>query len=207
LLSLANEFIEFPKSDSVKAVSDYSPKASFEHKTVITEKSNIDLNKPNMITCAFGINMLTTRCFNWISGGIFDEFIWVRKKGSNTAWKDCARYESYTSSKCSVVTERSTSEITKKTFNEDNAAEKEAKTYIYDRITGIFPGTTTEYTAHKVIINLPTPSQGTSEYEYCVGRALLDGSPDPAHSNVNELYTFTMYSSAYIPRIYQTSDQ
>lgn len=207
LLSLANEFIEFPKSDSVKAVSDYSPRASFEHKTVITEKSNIDLNKPNMITCAFGINMLTTRCFNWISGGIFDEFIWVRKKGSNTAWKDCARYESYTSSKCSVVTERSTSEITKKTFNESDTAQKEAKTYIYDRITGIFPGTTTQYTAHKVIINLPTPSSGTSEYEYCVGRALLDGSPDPAHSNVNELYTFTMYSSAYVPRIYQTSDQ
>ena len=207
LLSLANEFIEFPKSDSVKAVSDYTPRASFEHKTVITEKSNIDLNKPNMITCAFGINMLTTRCFNWISGGIFDEFIWIRKKGSTTAWKDCARYESYTSSKCSVVTERSTSEITKKTFNESDTAQKEAKTYIYDRITGIFPGTTTEYTAHKVIINLPTPSQGTSEYEYCVGRALLDGSPDPAHSNVNELYTFTMYASKYIPRIYQTSDQ
>ncbi len=207
LLSLANEFIQFPKSDSVKAVSDYTPKASFEHKTVITEKSNIDLNKPNMITCAFGINMLTTRCFNWISGGIFDEFIWIRKKGSITAWKDCVRYESYTSSKCGVVTEKSTNEIQKKTFNVDNEKIKELKECVYDRITGIFPGTTTQYTAHKVIVTLPTPSTGTSEYEYCVGRPLLDGTPDPDHTNVSDPYTFTMYASSYVPRVYQTSDQ
>ena len=204
MLSLANEFIEFPKSNSVKAVSDFTPKASFEHKTVITEKSNINLNKPNMITCAFGINMLTTRCFNWISGGIFDEFIWIREKGTKE-W--LCRYESYTQSKCTVMKEKANEQITKKTFNLQDETEKDVQTYIYDRITGIFPGTTTEYTAHKVIINLPTPATGIKEYEYCVGRSLLDGTPDPEHSNLDDLYTFTMYANTYIPRIYQTTDQ
>ncbi len=204
MLSLANEFIEFPKSYNIKAVSDYTPKASYEHKTVITEKSNIDLNKPNMITCAFGIDMLKTRCFNWISGGIFDEFIWIREKGTSE-WQ--CRYESYTSSKCSIQTEKINESITKKTFDETDQKQKEVKQYIYDRITGIFPGTKTQYTAHKVIINLPTPSSSTKVYEYCVGRSLLNGNPDPNHSNLNNLYTFTMYANTYIPRLYQTSDQ
>ena len=200
ITSLANEFIEFPKSNLVKAVSDFTPKASYLGKTVITEKSNIDLNKPNMITCSFGINMFTTRCFNWISGGIFDEFIWIREKGQSE-W--AVRYESYTTAdaKCGVVGEKTSTSITKKTIADDAV-----KAAIYDRITGIFPGTKTEYTAHKVIINLPTPSS-TKEYEYCVGRSLLNGNPDPTHSNVNDLYTFKMYPNNYKPHIYQTSDQ
>lgn len=204
MLSLANEFIEFPKSYNIKAVSDYTPKASFEHKTVITEKSNIDLDKPNMITCAFGINMLTTRCFNWISGGIFDEFIWIREKGTSD-W--ICRYESYTSSKCTQQTEQTSDIIIKKTFDENNDKQKDVKTYIYDRITGIFPGTKTQYTSHKVIVNMQTPISGIKVYEYCVGRSLLDGTPDPNHSNLDNLYTFTMYANTYIPRLYQTSDQ
>jgi hypothetical protein len=44
-----------------------------------------------MVYCSFGIDMHTTRCFNWISVGSFDEFIWVREKDT-TDWN---KFESY----------------------------------------------------------------------------------------------------------------
>ena len=84
-LTIDEEYITFPKSDERKAVADYTPKASFENKNVITDKTKFDVSKPDMVTVSFGMDMATTRCFNWISGGYYDEFLWVRKKGE-TAW-------------------------------------------------------------------------------------------------------------------------
>ena len=77
-LTLNKEYIEFPKSNSIKYVSDYTPKASFENKNVCTDKSKLDVTKPNMVTCSFGIDMHKDRAFNWISVGYHDEYIWIR---------------------------------------------------------------------------------------------------------------------------------
>ena len=44
-----------------------------------------------MVTCSFGVNIYTTRCFNWISVGYYNEYVWIRKKG-DTTWQ---RFESY----------------------------------------------------------------------------------------------------------------
>jgi len=77
-LELSKEFIEFPKTSEKYPVSRFTPKASFEHKNVCTDKTPLDIEKPNMVTCSFGKNPYTTRCFNWISGGLFDEYVFIK---------------------------------------------------------------------------------------------------------------------------------
>ena len=46
-----------------------------------------------MVNCSFGINIYTDRCFNWISSGVYDEYIWIRKKSEGEDWKYA--FESY----------------------------------------------------------------------------------------------------------------
>ena len=69
----------------------FTPKASFESKNVSTDKSKLDNTKPNMVTCSFGINIYTTRCFNWISVGVYDEYIYLRKQGTEE-WTKISSY-------------------------------------------------------------------------------------------------------------------
>lgn len=91
-LNLDKQYIQFPHSSEVYDVTHFTPKASFEHKNVCTDKSQLDTEKPNMPTVSFGINIYTTRCFNWVSTGTYDEYVFLRKKG-DTTW---LRFESYT---------------------------------------------------------------------------------------------------------------
>lgn len=195
VVSLKNEYIGFPNSEEVVPISRYTPKASYENKNVMTDKSQLDREKPNMVTCSFGIDVYKTRCFNWISCGVFDEYLWVRKKGS-TAWKSFASY-----TKTNGQIEQKTGDIVRKEFipSVNNA--------VYARITSRFPGNNVLFTAHKVIIDL-TPLGENDEpvvYEYVVGRADKNGNPDVNHTN--EVYTFTLYPSSYEGRTYQITDQ
>ena len=84
-LYLGKEFIEFPKTSEKCPVSKFTPKASFEHKNVCTDKTQLDTEKPNMPTVSFGINIFTTRCFNWISCGLFNEYVFIKQ--NNGTWK------------------------------------------------------------------------------------------------------------------------
>ena len=220
---LQNEFIEFPKTDEKYPVAMYTPKASYLHKNVCTDKTKLDMNKPNMVTSAFGINMLTTRCFNWVSAGEFDEYIWVREQGS-TDWK---MFESY---KNRTLSELTHTEDDGKTVILDGYADSVYNTYrgqidadnltyphrkefmyitnntIYARIKGEFPGCNIKYTSHKCILEIVKGQVETKTiYEYIVGRADKNGNPDPAHTS--DIMTFTMYPKTYKPRLYQTTDQ
>lgn len=85
VVNLDKEFIEFPHSQDSFPVANYTPKASFEHKNVSTDKTKLDKQKPNMVTTAFGVNMYTTRTFNWISVGYYDEYVWI-KPSSASNW-------------------------------------------------------------------------------------------------------------------------
>jgi len=67
---------------------------------VSTDKTKLDMSKPNMVTCSFGIDMHKTRCFNWVSAGKFDEYIWIRKVGT----EEWSRFESYRSPISSTAT-------------------------------------------------------------------------------------------------------
>ena len=192
-LYLGKEFIEFPYSDEKCPVSKFTPKASFEHKNVCTDKTGLDTEKPNMVTCSFGKNPYTTRCFNWVSGGLFDEYVFIKQ--GNT-W---VKFESYKAGDESKTQESGA--LKRKEFNNADIIN-----CIYKRMTGRFPAANTQYTAHKCIINITSAAvQAPTEYTYIVGRADKNGNPDLEHCS--EEYTFTLYPTSYVPRIYQTTDQ
>ena len=204
VVSLNKEYIGFPNSTEIVPISRYTPKASYENKNVMTDKSQLDREKPNMVTCSFGIDVYKTRCFNWISCGAFDEYLWVRKKGEEN-WESFASYTKtnvqITQKELGTLENGKYLKIVRKEFipSVNNA--------VYARITNRFPGNNVLFTSHKVIIDL-TPLTETDEpvvYEYVVGRADKDGNPDANHTN--EIYTFTLYPSSYEGRTYQITDQ
>ena len=200
VVSLKKEFIGYPNSSEIVPISRYTPKASYENKNVMTDKSQLDREKPNMVTCSFGIDVYKTRCFNWISCGAFDEFLWVRKKGTSV-WKS---FESYTKTNVQIDQDKLEAgkvDIVRKEFipSVNNA--------VYARITSRFPGNNVLFTSHKVVIDIAPLGENDEPvvYEYVVGRADKDGNPDPNHTN--EVYTFTLYPSSYEGRVYQITDQ
>ena len=93
VVDLTNEYIAFPHSEDIYAIANYTPKASWEHKNVSTDKTKLDKEKPNMVTTSFGIDIYKTRCFNWISVGYYDEYVWLKKKGASTWAKKAMSYK------------------------------------------------------------------------------------------------------------------
>ena len=201
VVSLSKEYIGFPNSEEIVPISRYTPKASYENRNVMTDKTQLDREKPNMVTCSFGIDVYGTRCFNWISCGAFDEYLWVRKQGTSN-WK---RFESYKKIDNKIdevdlgLNGNEYISIRRKEFDVS------VNNAVYARITSRFPGNNVLFTSHKVIIDLLEASNEPDVYEYVVGRADKDGNPDPNHTN--EIYTFTLYPNTYEGRTYQITDQ
>lgn len=192
-IPLSEEKISFYHSEQTVPVTNYTPKASFEKSNVCTDKTKLDANKPNMVTCAFGINGYTTRTFNWISIGEYNEYCWIRQKGTET-WK---RFESYKSGDDS----QTQSEVypRKRIFN------KVITDSVYQRIVGDFPANGQHYTSHKLILDIVATPVANTTYEYVVGRSLKNGNFDPEHCS--DIFTFTLHDSTWTPRVYQTTDQ
>ena len=200
VLDLNKEYIGFPFSDEIININRYTPKASFENKNVMTDKSQLNREKPNMVTCSFGVDVYNTRCFNWISCGTFDEYVWLRKKGE-TIW---TKFESY-----KKMSEGS--DPTNDTFVTTTVSEPTKKLYsplvnntVYARMVNRFPGNDVLFTSHKCVVILPDAQEPTV-YEYVVGRSNKDGQPDSEHSN--SVYTFKVYPREYEGRLYQITDQ
>lgn len=191
-LDLSEEYITFPNSEDKYPVSLFTPMSSKCHKNVSTDKTKLSKQKPNMVTCSFGIDMYKTRTFNWISAGEFDEFVWI-KDGAN--W---LKFESYKAGDGGKEVEEGYPH--RKEFSET------AINAIYKRIVGDFPGDGSHYTSHKCIIQLVENAvQTKQDYTYIVGPENNLGEPDL--DKCSEEYTFTLYPTSYKPRIYQTTDQ
>lgn len=191
-LDLSEEFITFPNSEEKYSVSLFTPLSSKCHKNVSTDKTKLNKEKPNMVTCSFGIDMYTTRTFNWISAGEFNEFVWI-KNGS-----DWLKFESYKEGDGGK--EVSTGFPRRKEFSET------AINAIYKRVIGDFPGDGSHYTSHKCIIQFTENAVPTKQtFTYIVGPENNVGEPDLEHCS--DEYTFTLYPTTYTPRIYQTTDQ
>jgi hypothetical protein len=190
-LDLAKEYIEFPLTAEKFPVSNYTPKSSREGKNISTDKTKLNQSKPNMVTCSFGINIYTTRTFNWISCGQFDEYVWLKDGNS---WN---KFESYKAG------DTTSSELS---FPRRKGFAASINNPIYARITGTFPGDQNIYTSHKCIIEVTDEAVNSpTTFTYIVGRADKEGNPDFEHCS--EEYTFTLYPTSYKPRIYQTTDQ
>ena len=192
VVNLDKEFIGYPHSNEIVKIDRYTPKASFENKNIMTDKSQLDREKPNMVTCSFGVDVYNTRCFNWISCGTFDEYIWIRKK-NDIDWISFSSYEKVSED----VIEEATP-IHRKEYSKD------VNNTGYARMINRFPGNDVLFTSHKCVVVLPDVAEPTV-YEYVVGRPDKDGNPDPEHTN--RIFTFTLYPRTYEGRVYQVTDQ
>lgn len=194
VLTLDKEYIEFPHSSAKYPVSNFTPRASYQHKNVCTDKSKLDPNKPNMVTCSFGINVYTTRCFNWISVGSFDEYVFI-KQGSG--WKAIESYKHVDQ----ILPNGDNNYPHLHNFDSVNVVNN-----IYARIVSRFPADGTQFTAHKCIIDVVgVPVSDTTKYTYVVGRADKNGNPDFEHCS--EEFTFTLHPTTHKPKVYQITDQ
>lgn len=126
-------------------IEDYVPKNSKQNKTIFFNKTLLSEDKPNIITCTFGYNAHTTRCFTWVSVGYYDEYIQIRKDG-----------ESYTNMY--------------ESFKEGDGRPdtKNWQNKIYNRIRSITTDGTA-FTTHKFIMDFEEPVD-TQVYYYKVGR-------------------------------------
>jgi hypothetical protein len=88
------------------------------------------------VNCSFGFNAHTTRCFNWISKGYYDEYIKIWQAG--TSEENANIYESF-------------KEGDGRSGNGRNWDNK-----IYNRIRNVSTSGE-DYTVHKFIIDLPEP--------------------------------------------------
>lgn len=193
VMDLSKPYIQFPHSDETYSISNFAPKASYKNKNVSTDKSKLNTEKPNMVTCSFGLNLHTDRCFNWVSVGYYDEYVWLRKQGTTT-WN---KFESYNT--ITAANTAGTSYPHRKEYSVElnNAA--------YARVTGRFPGDNSFFTAHKCVLAVSEVVSASTTYEYVVGRADKDGNPDSEHTS--DVQTFILYPTTYTPRVYHITDQ
>lgn len=192
VVNLDNPAITFKTSPYEYPIERYTPHASSYNATVMTDKTRLDFDKPNMVNVAFGIDVYKTRCFSWVSVGSFDEYVWIRESGEQN-W---TRFESY---KPGDGIEAKNS-ITKKTFN------NVLKTAAYDRIFAKFPGDYTPFTAHKCILDFVYVTTPTT-YEYRVGRGCGFGNNTLDENHCSEIRTFVLYPQSWEGRVYQITDQ
>lgn len=156
-------------------VEQFTPKATYQHKTHANDKTQLSKTSPNCCTISFGINATdngagATRCFNWVSVGYYDEYIRYRKAGESE-WRNVESYKEDKDFK-----------------NDDNQPEIIKKGYqsYYNRIRW-----ETYYgealTTHKVMIAGLVPG----DYEYQICRLDSAGNPTEYQS---ELKKFTIKS-------------
>lgn len=82
-------YVDLTKADGevIPNIEDYTPMATRDKKDIFYNKTKLFEDKPSLITCSFGIQATdngkgATRCFNWLSKGVRDEYIWIRSKGT-----------------------------------------------------------------------------------------------------------------------------
>lgn len=203
VLNLNNHTISFPHSDEEAEIARFTPKASYENKTICTDKTPLDTIKPNMVSCFYGINMQTTRCFNWVSVQDRNEYVWIRKKG-DTDWN---RFESYKgdSSEISDSNDSFATDYMNRVKYTDTVINS-----VYKRMKGKFPGSNYSYTAHKCVVYIQSAIESAPEktpitYEYIVGVTLNNGLPNL--EKCSNIQTFTLYPSNWTPIVYHISDQ
>ena len=227
-LVLNKEYIEFPKSPLTRNVNYYTPKASFEHKNVITDKTHFDKEKPNAVTVSYGENVYTTRCFNWLSASNTDEYVWIYKENGELVGKfESYKYVGNDNLYNNYLTEDNPSYPRRKEFPKDinnivycdyrtndiidrgskgnkNKDVSYKKYATAPRACGLFAGSNDFFVSHKCIIEFnSTPVE--TKYSYVVGQSDKNGNPIEEHCS--ERRYFTLYPTSYKPVIYQITDQ
>lgn len=149
------------EADVIPRVESYTPRASFENKNIFFNKTLLDNTKPNKVTMTLGRKACYTinesnepnddasRCFNWVSVGYYDEYLWYRAYRSDNSYTNWTKVES---------------------FKNETGVRK-----YYNRIRAITTDGT-PFTTHKVILTHLGEQYDTHTrdkniyYEYYVGR-------------------------------------
>ena len=180
------------EADIIPRVDSYTPRASFENKNIFFNKTLLDHTKPNKVTMTLGrkacysINESNepeddaSRCFNWVSVGYYDEYLWYRAYRSNGSFTNWTKVES---------------------FKNETGVRK-----YYNRIRAITTDGT-PFTTHKVILTHLGAQQDTHTgdknvyYEYYVGR------DDTYKSDVRRFIVMSETLANDSLNFVQTSDQ
>lgn len=151
-------YINMDKINSAINIQDYVPKNSSEHKDIFFNKNLLKEGAPNIVTCTLGHDAHTTRCFNWISVGYYDEYIWIKKEGEEYTPEN--KFESFKKEDINSEGDSSNPNRPKSHKNWTNK--------IYNRIRSITTDGT-PFTVHKFIKDFEEPAD-TQKYYYKVGR-------------------------------------
>lgn len=180
------------EADIIPRVDSYTPRASFENKNIFFNKTLLDHTKPNKVTMTLGrkacysINESNepeddaSRCFNWVSVGYYDEYLWYRAYRSDGSFTNWTKVES---------------------FKNETGVRK-----YYNRIRAITTDGT-PFTTHKVILTHLGAQQDTHTedknvyYEYYVGR------DDTYKSDVRRFIVMSEILANDSLNFVQTSDQ
>ena len=181
-------FVDLRKDGVIPYKSKEKPYAAKDKKDLFYNKSALYEKKPTLVNVSFGIQATAgttgaTRCFNWVSEGYSDEYLFYRLKGSSSF----TRVES----------------VTEANHNDSNSyADATLAQHYYRQQHEATNGQV--FTTHKLIVR----GLAKGEYEYYVGKSNDDGTP-----NVNAcigLNKFTVRADADVAssfRFVQTSDQ
>ena len=180
------------EADVIPRVESYTPRASFENKNIFFNKTLLDSTKPNKVTMSLGRKACYTinesnepnddasRCFNWVSVGYYDEYLWYRAYRSDNSYTEWTKVES---------------------FKNETGVRK-----YYNRIRAITTDGT-PFTTHKVILTHLGAQQDTHTgdknvyYEYYVGR------DDTYKSDVRRFIVMSETLANDSLNFVQTSDQ
>lgn len=72
------------EANVIPRVDSYTPRASFENKNIFFNKTLLSHDKPNKVTMTLGRKAVApnaTRCFNWVSVGYYDEYLFYKAEG------------------------------------------------------------------------------------------------------------------------------
>lgn len=151
-------YINLDNINSAIDIQDYIPKNSTQNKNIFFNKHLLKEGSPNIVTCTLGHNAHTTRCFNWVSVGYYDEYIWIRKEEESYTPEN--KFESF---KKEDISSDGNSNNPNRPKSHKNWTNK-----IYNRIRSITTDGT-PFTVHKFIKDFEEPAD-TQKYYYKVGR-------------------------------------
>lgn len=205
-------YIDLTKSDVLPNIENYTPKTSKDKKNFYYNKTKLDEMKPSTVVVSFGIQATdnkenggsgATRCFNWVSKGYYDEFVWYKKVNSTDDVLSLSLKDIDSSWTCIESYTGKDSELMVNNGSKHGYPTKEKSGQYYYRIKQ--ETTNNELcTSHKVIVR----QLSSGIYAYTCGKK--DKSGAPLIDGCSDLRTFVVRTDAEVNNGYtfvHTSDQ
>ena len=205
-------YIDLTRNDIIPDVKKHTPRTSKEGKNIFYDKTKLFEMKPSTVVVSFGIQATdntanngsgATRCFNWVSKGYYDEFLWYKKINNVDDTLSLTIKDIDNSWTCIESYYGKDSELIEKNDGQHGYYDKNGDGQFYQRIQR----ETTDKelcTTHKVIVRKLT--EGV--YAYVCGKKDKNGLP--LDNGCSDLRTFVVRTDANVNSGFtfvHTSDQ